>query len=111
MAKGVQHPTVRHVGILKHLGRYLKAHPRLVQVFRHQDQARVLHAWGDANHAGCIRTRKSTSGGSVMLGHHSVTHWRRGQAVVALSSGEAEFYNAVTFTAESIALQWAKIGI
>ena len=75
MAKGMQHPTVRHVGILKHLGRYLKAHPRLAQVFRHQDQARVLHAWGDANHAGCIRTRKSTSGGSVMLGHHSVMHW------------------------------------
>ena len=46
-----------------------------------------------------------------MIGLHCVTHWCRGQAVIALSSGEAEYYSLVTLVAEmcgvnSLAKDW-----
>ena len=46
-----------------------------------------------------------------MVGMHCVTHWCRGQAVIALSSGEAEYYSLVTLVAEmcgmnSLAKDW-----
>ena len=111
MAKGMQRPTSYHLATLKHLARYLVTHRRLVQYFNYQERAFTLHVWSDANHAGCIRTRKSTTGGALILGTHSLAHWCRGQAVIALSSGESEFYGAVTAVAEllgfvSLARDW-----
>ena len=46
-----------------------------------------------------------------MIGAHCVTHWCRCQAVIALSSGEAEYYSLVTLVAEmcganSLAKDW-----
>ena len=46
----------------------------------------------DSDHAGCRRTRKSTSGGVAMLGQHILMEHNITQPVVALSSGESEFY-------------------
>ena len=40
-----------------------------------------------------------------MIGSSTVLHWARGQPVIALSSGEAEFYSAVSLTADLIALR------
>ena len=46
-----------------------------------------------------------------MCGRHTLLHWCRGQAVIALSSGEAEYYSLVTLVSElcgirSLALDW-----
>ena len=49
----------------------------------------------DTDHAGCLRTRRSTNGGALMHGHHTLKSWATTQAVIALSSGEAEFYGVV----------------
>ena len=111
VAKGMQNPTLRHKAQLKRTVRYLKAYPRLVQLFQNQERASSLTGWCDADHAGCLRTRKSTSGGLVMAGRHTLLQWCRGQAVIAISSGEAEFYSLVTLIAElcgirSLALDW-----
>ena len=40
-------------------------------------------------------TRRSTSGGLIMLGNHMIKFWSSSQPVIALSSGEAEFYALV----------------
>ena len=40
-----------------------------------------------------------------MVGSSTVTHWARGQPVIAMSSGEAEFYSIVSLISELIALQ------
>merc|ERR1711994_423562 len=50
--------------------------------------------WTDADHAGCLRTRKSTSG-IAQLGPHLIKSWSTTQSVVALSVGEAEYYGLV----------------
>ena len=40
-----------------------------------------------------------------MAGRHCLAHWCRGQSVIALSSGEAEYYSLVTLMSELIGLQ------
>jgi hypothetical protein len=80
-------------------------------MFRRQRILTRLDVYSDSDHAGCIRTRKSTSGCVIMAGCNLLKSVCRGQAVVALSSGEAEFYALVTSASEalceqSIASEW-----
>ena len=51
--------------------------------------------YGDTDWSGCPRTRRSTSGGCVMIGSHCIRTWSSTQASVTLSSGEAEYYGLV----------------
>jgi hypothetical protein len=51
--------------------------------------------WSDTDHAGCLETRKSTTGGIVMFGNHAIKHWASTQSLISLSSGEAEYYGCV----------------
>nr|GFA24942.1 retrovirus-related Pol polyprotein from transposon TNT 1-94 [Tanacetum cinerariifolium] len=51
----------------------------------------VLTAFSDADHAGCIDTRKSTSGGIQFLGDKSVSWMLKKQDCTAMSSVEAEY--------------------
>ena len=41
----------------------------------------------------------------IMLGHHCIVFWCRGQSVIALSSGEAEYYSLVTLMSELLGLR------
>jgi len=59
-------------------------------------------AYADTDWAGCPRSRRSTSGGCIMVGTHLLKCWSSTQAGVAMSSGEAEFYGA--FKGASIGL-------
>ena len=87
-------PTTLAMVALKRLCRYLRTRQRLV--FRYDYQSAThLDVYSDTDHAGCIRTRKSTSGGCLMVGRHIIKTWSATQACVALSSGEAEFYGVV----------------
>ena len=54
-----------------------------------------LSVYTDSDFAGCVKSRKSTSGGIALLGSHAIKSWSTNQAVVALSSGEAEYYSIV----------------
>jgi len=87
-------PTASAWAALKRLVRYLVGLPRLV--FRYTDQTvSSVDAYADTDWAGCARTRKSTSGGCVMLGSHALKTWSSTQSSVALSSGEAEFNGVI----------------
>ena len=87
-------PTDLAIAALKRFGRYLRSRPRLV--FRMPFQAATTwDVYTDTDWAGCARTRKSTSGGCLMLGCHVIKFWSATQASLALSSGEAEFYGVV----------------
>ena len=87
-------PTEQSWKALKRLGRYLCGLPRLVYTYRRQ-VIDAIDVYVDTDWAGCVRTRKSTSGGAVMLGKHTIKHWASTQPSVSLSSGEAEFYGVV----------------
>ncbi len=87
-------PTDSSWQALKRLCRYLVGLPRLVHVYRWQE-ADTIDVYTDTDWNGCPRTRKSTSGGCVLLGSHTIKTWSSTQASVALSSGEAEFNGVV----------------
>ena len=80
---------------LKRFGRYVKDNMRVVCGFDYQLLCEHVNVWTDSDHAGCPETRKSTSGGVAMLGEHCIKSWSVTQPVIALSSGEAEYYSLV----------------
>ncbi|GJR73664.1 retrovirus-related pol polyprotein from transposon TNT 1-94 [Tanacetum coccineum] len=61
--------------------------PDIVQA----DSGFELTAFSDADHAGCIDTRKSTSGGIQFLGDKLVSWMSKKQDCTAMSSAEAEY--------------------
>ena len=87
-------PTDTSVLALKRMGRYLLGHKRLVYTYPWQ-KADGIEVYSDTDWSGCPRTRRSTSGGCVMIGRHVIRTWSSKQPSVTLSSGEAEFYGLV----------------
>ena len=90
---------------LKRLARLLGVRPRLVWLFKWQKRVTRIESWCDTDHAGCIRTMKSVSGCVLMLRDSTVSTYCKGQAVIALSSGEAEHFGLVNATSQMFGLQ------
>ena len=63
----------------------------MVSHFKWQTDPQAAHVYSDSDWAGCVRTRRSTSGGILYYGNHVVKTWSVTQATIALSSGEAEY--------------------
>nr|GEX26821.1 ribonuclease H-like domain-containing protein [Tanacetum cinerariifolium] len=64
-----------------------------------------LTAFSDANHAGCIDSRKSTSGGIQFLGDKLVSWMLKKQNCTAMSSAEAEY---VALSASCAQVMWMR---
>ncbi len=97
---------------MKRLARYLVGQPRLVIRFPWQ-RASMIDVYSDTDWAGCPKTRKSTSGGCLMLGTHLLKSWSSTQASVSLSSGEAEFYGVLKAAGVGLGFQslMADVGV
>jgi len=87
-------PTANSWASMKRMTRFLGGLPRLVFTYPWQT-VDAVDIYVDTDWAGCPRTRRSTSGGCVMLGAHAVKTWASTQTGVSLSSGEAEFYGVL----------------
>ena len=90
---------------LKRVARYLKTVPRLVMRFPWRPLSNTIRVYTDADHAGCLRTRKSTSGGVVVWGEALLKAWSRTQTLIALSSGESELAAVTKAAAEALGVQ------
>ena len=88
--------------LVKRVVRYLKQHPRLVVEYNWQDDASEISVYTDSDWGGCVKTRRSTSGGVLLRGSHVICHWSRTQQLVALSSAEAELNAAVKAAQEGL---------
>ena len=97
-------PTDVAYAALKRLGRYLRNRPRLVWDYPYQT-AEGLDVYTDTDWGGCLRIRKSTLGGCLMLGGHALKTWSATQASLALSSGEAGFYGVVKGTSIGLGMK------
>ena len=51
------------------------------------------------------KSRESSSGGVVLLGKSTIKTWSSNQSVIALSSGEAEYYALVKGASQGIGVQ------
>ena len=93
---------------LERLAKYLLGKPRLVMRFDFVDDpsfTQEARVFTDTDWAGCRRTRRSTTGGCIMWGPHLIRAWSTTQAVVALSSGEAELYGVIRASQEGLGFQ------
>ena len=102
VSQGMSAPRRGHEIMLKRVLRYLKLYPRCISKMAWQNTPKEITLLVDSDWAGCRSTRKSCSGGCVMLGSHLVGHWSKLQVAVALSSGEAELNAAVKGVSEVI---------
>ena len=94
-ARGLSAPTRRHGEMLKRVVRYLVGAANLLWVYKRQRLPKELLVWSDTDWAGCVITRRSTSGTVVTYGTHTWLTVSSTQVPVSLSSAEAEFYGLV----------------
>ena len=104
LAKGMASPTWGDWCRLKRLGRYVKGFPRLQQRYEWQAQPSKVTTFSEADWAGCRETRKSTTGGCVTTGKHTIKGWSKTQSLIALSSGESELYATLKAAAETLGM-------
>ena len=104
LSRAMAGPTEGDVVRLKRVLRYLRGTPRIAFFYKWQDAVGCLVTFSDSDWAGCVKTRRSTSGGVVTRGAHTITHWSSTQATVALSSGEAELNALVKAGSETLGL-------
>ena len=97
LCRKMARPTCASWRKLKKLVRYLRGQPRVVQKIKLDVEGvgNEVKIVVDSDWAGCSQTRKSTNGGCIMVGYVCLKAWSTTQRVVALSSGEAEYYAAI----------------
>ena len=105
ISRGMAKPTEADERKLKRLVRYMQHEKGVKYVYPWQDEQQSIVGHADSDWAGCLKTRRSTSGGTLMIGSHLLAHWARTQVGVALSSGEAELNAALKVGCEAIGLQ------
>ena len=87
-ARSMAEPTTADVEALKRCIRFLLT--------------KQITCCSDSNFAGCLQSRKSTSSCKISYGKHLLKSTSTTQAVVSLSSAEAEIYAAVKAAAAGI---------
>ena len=95
LSRGMASPTELDMQQVKWLEISLIEKPRVTTRYTHQASIKFIDGRIGSDYAGCRRIRKSTSGGLIMLGDHVVKSWSTTQAIIALSSGEGDFYSIV----------------
>ncbi|GKB57029.1 retrovirus-related pol polyprotein from transposon TNT 1-94 [Tanacetum coccineum] len=83
-------PTEKHLKEVKRIFRYLRGTIHM-GLWYPKGSGFELTAFSDADHAGCLDTRKSTSGGIQFLGDKLVSWMSKKQDCTAMSSAEAEY--------------------
>jgi len=106
LCRSMSSPSEEDLVAVKRLCRFLRGLPRVVQRIDFEDFApTIVKAYVDSDWAGCRKTRKSTSGGVLMLGSTAVRGWSTNQVVIALSTGEAEYYAALKGSSQALGFQ------
>ncbi|GKC97588.1 retrovirus-related pol polyprotein from transposon TNT 1-94, partial [Tanacetum coccineum] len=92
-------PTKKHLKEVKRIFRYLRGTINM-GLWYPKGSGFKLTTFSDADHVGCIDTRKSTSGGIQFLGDKLVSWMSKKQDCTAMSSVEAEYMALSTSCAQ-----------
>ncbi|GKV19636.1 hypothetical protein SLEP1_g29867 [Rubroshorea leprosula] len=93
-------PTVYHFQAVKRILRYLKGTLHYGLQLR-RIKTISLHLFTDADWAGCLDTRRSTSGFCLFLGNSLISWSSKKQSIVSRSSAEAEYRAIANVVAEA----------
>nr|GEX62660.1 retrovirus-related Pol polyprotein from transposon TNT 1-94 [Tanacetum cinerariifolium] len=84
-------PTEKHCTVVKRIFRFLKDTINM-RLWYPKDTDFELTVFSDSDHAGCLDTRKSKSGGIQFLGGDKLVSWSsKKQDCTSMSSAEAEY--------------------
>ncbi|GJT21189.1 retrovirus-related pol polyprotein from transposon TNT 1-94 [Tanacetum coccineum] len=97
-------PTQKHLKEVKRIFKYLKGTINM-GLWYPKDSGFELTAFSDADHARCLDTQKSTSGGIQFLGDKLVSWMSKKQNCTAMSSAEAEY---VALSASCAQVMWMR---
>eukprot|EP00253_Pinus_taeda_P002474 PITA_02474 len=85
-----ENPKETHLQAVKRIFKYLQATQNF-GLWYPRDTNLTLHAYTDADWAGSVDDRKSTSGGAFYMGSRLVSLFRKKQSSIALSTTKAEY--------------------
>jgi hypothetical protein len=105
LSRSLHAPTEQSWKELKRTFRYLLGHKELPYHVDNEVIPKTIDVYTDSDWASCHKTRKSTSGGTVLLSGTPITCWSRTQPTISLSSAEAELSACVTAVAEGLYIQ------
>ncbi|XP_057451978.1 secreted RxLR effector protein 161-like [Lotus japonicus] len=100
----MERPTEQHQQVVKRVMRYLNGTTGLGILYKRRG-SRNLVAYTDSDYAGNVDDRRSTSGYVFLLGEGVVAWSSKKQAVVSLSTAEAEFIAAASCACQCIWLR------
>ncbi|XP_037493736.1 secreted RxLR effector protein 161-like [Jatropha curcas] len=98
----MHNPGKQHMDAVTHILRYIKAAPGKGILFRKNSTEQEIQVYTDADWAGDIGDRKSTSGYFTFVEGNLVTWRSKKQNVVARSSAEAELRGVVLGLCEGL---------
>ena len=103
LARYMSAPTTAHWTAVKHILRYLAG--TATYGLNYGPATFKLSAYCDASYAGCLDTRRSTTGYVFILNGGAITWTSRLQPTVAVSTTEAEYMAAAAATKEALWLR------
>ena len=104
LARTMAKPKRGDVAKAKRIARYLRGRPRVVLNYDWCGPEAEMKGYSDSDWAGCASSRRSTSGGVMMIGSHLIKSYSRQQRTIALSSAEAELHALVAASSEALGL-------
>lgn len=102
LSKFMEAPTSEHWSAVKHLLRYIAGTKKLGCVYTRQDEEARLVGYSDADWAGDIDDRKSTSGMLFYYGNCPISWQATKQKIAVLSTCEAEYVAATGAACQGI---------
>ncbi|CAJ2635972.1 unnamed protein product [Trifolium pratense] len=105
VARYMDRPTELHLAAVKRILRYLKGTINLGILYQRNQGELKLQGWTDSDYAGDLDDRKSTSGYVFMYGNGPISWSSKKQAIVTLSTTEAEFVAAASSACQAVWLR------
>lgn len=99
LCQKLQQPTIGDFLQLKRVLRYVKGTIHL-GISLHSQSSLKLYGFSDADWAGCLQTRRSTTGVCTYLGSNLISWTAKKQSTVSRSSTEAEYRALASATAD-----------
>lgn len=102
LSRHMENPSESHWEMIKRIFRYLKGTQDYGLVFDEDLEGVRMTGYSDADFAGDVEIRKSTSGFVLTYNNTPISWYSKKQSVVALSTAEAEYVAAVEAIKEMI---------
>lgn len=104
VSRFLENPSMAHVNAVKRILKYIKG-TSTYGIFFQNNKNLVLYAYSDADFAGCVNTRRSTTGYLLQIGSAIVSWSSERQKCVSISTAESEYIASAEAVREMVWLR------